>query len=732
MKKKHVTRKTRKERALAAGVSALAMTLAFTGGLSLHTQSVSAQSEPEVEMVADSLSESRNVVEATYAVETAYAVQAAYSVRGVHNDAEVISKANANVYESEHFQFLWGNGGESKKVTKAFLEGNAKILEDNWDLFINKLKMTPPTRSTHEWIRDNKDYKVNVVILGTGLHLYEGGWAFAGLDSEGYPYLMCAPDAMSPRVQPGLPVPHEFGHVVQFAQGSNSWRGNDYLGPWSEAVGNWFREEYTSSDAYKQQSGTEGATDFSALYLRASTLTAVNGRAYYEAWPLLKYLEENPDGLPGYGSGFVAKLLQSGKPENPTESIYEVIQRINPQVKVQEMIGRFASRMATFDFSNQKLYKRNVENMLRYGELYWQQYYTMMLKVDGSENVYTIPSERAPQATGYNIIPLDAKIPANASSTTVRVKLDGLAKANGAGWQAYLIVENKNGKSRYSRSFGNGESVQEEVFNGEKAYLSVAATPTLESMQKTKIGIGSWQRKFSEKNIPFESKPQYPYQVTLENAEPQMRKVEESTGIRGHVHRNGGGFVADSARVDDSVYVAKNAKVLDSATVTGNVRIEDSAVVRGAARVSGSAKITDYALVRGSAQIGESATLSGYAIADGSAKITGHGHVGDQAVVTEQAEVSEYGQVVESALVKGYYTVSGHAVVKGLSIGHGGVSKREHGGATGQAVTYGDFFDDMGYTISGGSFAGYESLEASVKNFRDGYARSDGKGGYMR
>ncbi|MFC7560762.1 hypothetical protein ACFQY3_20210 [Paenibacillus farraposensis] len=173
MKKKHVTRKPRKERALAAGVSALAVTLAFTGGLSLHTQSVLAQSEPEAKMVANSLGESRN------------AVQAAYSVRGVHNDAEVISRLNANVYESEHFQFLWGNGGEYKKVTKAFLEGNAKILEDNWGLFINKLKMTPPTRSVHEWIRDNKDYKVNVVILGTGLHLYEGDGLLPDLTHRG-------------------------------------------------------------------------------------------------------------------------------------------------------------------------------------------------------------------------------------------------------------------------------------------------------------------------------------------------------------------------------------------------------------------------------------------------------------------------------------------------------------------------------------------------------------------
>lgn len=717
-----MVKKTSKGNLVAVGVSTLAMTLAFTGvspvtAQGVVTSSVYSQNEsaPAVlSLLAQSVSED------------------AYAVRGVHNGRNVISSANANHYETEHFQFLWGNGGDHEKVTEALLAGNAKILEDCWALYMNQLQMTEPAYSVNEYGTDTKKYKVNVVILGTDLPLYEGGYAYSGLDSQGYPYLMTSPDAMYPKAAEGLAIPHEFGHVVQFAQGNNSWGGNEYLGPWFEPVANWFREEYMSSDAYKQDTGTAGGTDLSGLYLRATTLTAANGRAYYEAWPLLMYLEDNPDELPGYGTGFIAKLLQSGRPENQTESIYELIQRCNPETTLQDTIGHFASRMATFDFHNKELYKRKVEVLLRYGNLYWQQYYTMLEKVEESANTYTIPSERAPQAAGYNIIPLDVNLPADASSVTVKVKLDGLTEEEGAGWQAYLIVENESGESRYSKVFGSGESVQEEVFNGENAYLSVAATPTLTSMENSKIGIASWNKNFSENTIPFEMKPQYPYQITLENATPQQREIEVNSNIKGHRHNNGGGFVANSAQVDESVYVGEDAMVLDSAIVTGNARIEDSAIVRGAAKVGGSAKILDHALVQGSARVDGSATLSGYSIADGLSKITDQAHIGGQAIINGEAEVSEYGQVLESALVSGFYTVSGHAVVKGLSICHGGVSKETHGEATGQAITYGDFFDDMGYTITSGSFSGYESIEASVNNFKDGYVQEDGSGGYVR
>ena len=52
-------------------------------------------------------------------------------------------------------------------------------------------------------------YKTNVVIMETGLPLYEKGWAFAGMDIDGYPYLMMAPDAL----KNDTVVPHALEHA---------------------------------------------------------------------------------------------------------------------------------------------------------------------------------------------------------------------------------------------------------------------------------------------------------------------------------------------------------------------------------------------------------------------------------------------------------------------------------------------------------------------------------------
>lgn len=651
------------------------------------------------------------------------AATSVYAVRGVSNGDQTLSAANANRYETEHFQILWGNGGQHDKVTPELLQESGRTLETALAFYMDGLSMQPSFASLNPTGDPGKAYKINLVVMETGLPLYEQGWAYAGIDSEGYPYLMTAPDAMTG----DLVLPHELGHVVQFAHGGNSWQNNLFLGPWYEPAANWFREEYIASAAYKRitqqgQAGTQGEPELTAPYLSAFSLTAVNGRAYYEAWPFLKYLEENPDRLPGYGTGFIAELMKSGNSQNKQESVYELIARVNPRTDIRDTIGRYAARMATFDFREKQRYNEQVNRLLQTGGLYEQQMYTMLNAVSGQAGTYEVPAERAPQAAGFNIVPLDAKIPAGRFSVKVKARLDGLVRTEGAGWKAYLIVENAKGVSRYSKAFGSGGSVEQTVFAGEKAYISVAAAPTLSTMAKSKIGIASWNEAFSETNRPFESKPRYAYRLKLDNAQPKTPQIPVDAHISGHRHVNGGGFVADSAHVEAGAYVAKNARVLDNAVVSGTVRIENEAVVRGDARIGGNARMTGHALLQGNAAVGGSALLSGYAIVGESASVADRAIIGGQAIVRGEATVSGSGQVLESAQVSGFYSVGGHATVKGMSIVQGGTSKSDHGGASGNAVAYGDFFEDTGYTIVDGAFSGYQSVEASVNTFKDGYA----------
>lgn len=68
---------------------------------------------------------------------------------------------------------------------------------------------------------------------------------------------------------------------------------------------------------------------------------------------------------------------------------------------------------------------------------------------------------------------------------------------------------------------------------------------------------------------------------------------------RGHVHSNGDGWVADTARVSDSVYAGPNAMVLGNEKLSGNVRIEDYAVVANNITAQNNAVISGHAVVDG-------------------------------------------------------------------------------------------------------------------------------------
>lgn len=58
-----------------------------------------------------------------------------------------------------------------------------------------------------------------------------------------------------------------------------------------------------------------------------------------------------------------------------------------------------------------------------------------------------------------------------------------------------------------------------------------------------------------------------------------------------HQHKYGGGFVANTAHVADSVFVGPYAIVYGQAEITGRVRILDTASVSGHAVLSGNALV---------------------------------------------------------------------------------------------------------------------------------------------
>jgi len=580
-----------------------------------------------------------------------------------------------NYYTSEHFQFIWGNSGDSSKVTTAFLEGNAKNLERCWDIYVNKLGMTECAESVETRLRDGNKYKLNVYISGTGLSGMADDWAYMSWDNKGYPYLFCCVGAMEYNPASWV-MPHEFGHAITAHQ--LGWNANKYSNTWWEALGNWFREQWlyevSAENGWTNNSYYGYGTDFFETYLKNLCFTSPFGRDYYAAWVFLQYLTENPDQLEGYGSDFVKTLLQNGKTD---EYPFTMINRLAP-ADMKETLGHFAKRMATLDFAQQTAYRKRLDDLLNQGAWNWQMIYTMLEQVDGETNVYAVPTERAPQATGLNVVPLEI------TGSTISVTLNGMSSLNGADWRACIVVEDGNRKSYYSDLFGNGETGTLTVpANASAAYLTVIATPDESLYNPSGLHWHQDSDEFGETKQPFSSKNRYPYQVTIEGAGIKSRPLN---GLRGSAHSNGGGFVASTAKVDASVYVGPNAAVIGNATVTGNVVIDGFAMIAERANISGNAYIGDTAMVMGNA------TVSGNA------------------------------KIMESACVYGNYSVTDNAVVKGVSF------CMYNGKASGQAILDGDYYDDGGNSATKGTCCGWFGTQSYLNNrpYTDGlYAAYD-------
>ncbi|MBR7085586.1 MAG: hypothetical protein IKI37_10490, partial [Oscillospiraceae bacterium] len=306
-------------------------------------------------------------------------------------------------------------------------------------------------------------------------------------------------------------------------------------------------------------------------------------------------------------------------------------------------------------------------------------------------------TERAPQQFGINIIPLKANSGSWENGADISATLEGLTDVQGADWRACLVVQKSDGSTVYSDLFKAGETASINAGVADAVFLVVTATPDSDTWQENGVPWAYGEGEFDETNRPFLGKTRYPYAVIIEGAE--IQQTANSTGMsQGHYHSNGGGFVAETARVDDSVYVGKNAKVLGYATVTGNAQIKDYATVTGSAKVSGNAVISGHAV------IAENATVKDNAIVSDSAGVMGNSIVSDNA------------RVLESGLVFNNYNVSGNATVKGVSYG---LAK---GSATGQAITDGDYYDDSSRALQAGAVYGWASPDAYANSrpYNDG------------
>lgn len=90
-----------------------------------------------------------------------------------------------------------------------------------------------------------------------------------------------------------------------------------------------------------------------------------------------------------------------------------------------------------------------------------------------------------------------------------------------------------------------------------------------------------------------------------------------------HINPDGsrGGWVAESAVVENTCHVAPTAEVCEYAYVSGNARIMSHAVVSGFASVKGNATLDDWA------QVTDDALVEGEAVVCGVTYICGRSHI---------------------------------------------------------------------------------------------------------
>ena len=222
------------------------------------------------------------------------------------------------------------------------------------------------------------------------------------------------------------------------------------------------------------------------------------------------------------------------------------------------------------------------------------------------------------------------------------------------------------------------------------------------------------------------------YVIACRNAAPSKNPCDAEVSGAFHTNPDGskGGFVADTAEVDSTVFVGpnaavcgtakvkrnadikKNAKVYwhafvigpldpteDRLTVTDNARVYGNAIVTGSSRISGNAEVymnaqvlnkaqvsgnaivRDYAKIRGSAQarddtlFAHDAIVGGNAQVYGNAKITGDAMVYGFARVLQSARVYGNAQVYDRAIIQHHAQISGTAKIGGnASVAFGSVT----------------------------------------------------------
>lgn len=304
--------------------------------------------------------------------------------------------------------------------------------------------------------QDNDDgpfYKVNVYRVDS----LPGAAANTGTDqTAGLSFLNVVTQYMT---EPAVTV-HEFGHALTYAE--RYWIDQLRTGAWWETIANFVADTYLTlpvcASARQKYSQPEGATliDLGKV-IGDSYQVIVDGTSntgnYYQAWPFITYMFNNPDNYTGLGHAMFPDVWTKYD-KNSNETPLHVLARLAAPTKIQEVVGRYWARMAYVDIGHPKAQQQFTTDRgkLNYANLDSQ-----------GGGKYRVKAARQPRYMGASIIPLKGT-----GSVTVNVTAS-------MPFSGTLAVRGSEGSVRYAGlEEGNGQVL---VASGEEATLVVVNTP---------------------------------------------------------------------------------------------------------------------------------------------------------------------------------------------------------------------------------------------------------------
>ncbi|KAF1849854.1 uncharacterized protein K460DRAFT_411661 [Cucurbitaria berberidis CBS 394.84] len=255
---------------------------------------------------------------------------------------------------------------------------------------------------------------------------------------------------------------HEYGHALSVSE--KNWIDQGRTGAWWEPIANYIADTYistptcTSAKSAQRLPAAEGESIIALDAVIGNSYKVIvdgtpNSGNYYESWPFIAYLNNNPDNFQGLGNDTLLRMFRKytlNSNDTPLHALSNLL--ADTGVTVQKVVGRYWAHMAYVDIGHAKAHEAFLARRTS-------------LNYDHLDASGAVKSDRAPRYMGANIIPLKVE------GTTVSVTITSEGEYTGT-----LVV--KSGDKITYTDIVDGKA-NTAVANGDEVSVVIAKTPAL-------------------------------------------------------------------------------------------------------------------------------------------------------------------------------------------------------------------------------------------------------------